>query len=262
MIILCAKGDALFVSLFVTFIFVTAAQYENYNFRNFPKEELIPLTAAYGKALDSYAAGNWTESIRYLELSLRLHRLLKDSVRFCVLHCDRSKQDEPTSAGDTDLRVYWHVLMRASCQKKCRAHFPALQLPPPGREVLEDFNRRSPYRYLHFAHSKLNDLQRAIPCAYTFLQKNPEDQEMRQLMEEYKNQYDLSGFLIDHEERPYEASFLKGVKLVSSGDYSSSVEPLEETLSLYLEEFDLCQADCEEISQLLADRDFYAVIAG
>ena len=27
---------------------------------------------------------------------------------------------------------------------------------------------------------------------------------MQQLMVEYKNEYDLSGFLIDHEERPYE----------------------------------------------------------
>ncbi|XP_054860731.1 endoplasmic reticulum protein SC65-like isoform X1 [Amphiprion ocellaris] len=261
MVTLCAKGDSLFILLCVTFVFMSAAQYENYNFRNFPEEELMPLTAAYGKALDNYAAGNWTESIRYLELSLRLHRFLRDSVRFCVLHCNRSEYDEPAFSTDTDLRVFWHVMMRASCLKKCRAHFPALQLPPPGREILEDFNRRSVYRYLHAAHSKLNNLQQAVPCAFTFLQRNPEDQEMQQLMEDYKKQYDLSGFLIDHEERPYEASFLQGVKLISSGDYSSSVEQLEETLKLYLQEYDLCQSDCEDISQLSADRDFYAVIA-
>uniref|UniRef100_A0A3Q1EKZ6 Prolyl 3-hydroxylase family member 4 (inactive) n=1 Tax=Acanthochromis polyacanthus TaxID=80966 RepID=A0A3Q1EKZ6_9TELE len=195
---------SLFILLCVTFVFMSAAQYENYNFRNFPNEELMPLTAAYGKALDNYAAGNWTESIRYLELSLRLHRFLRDSVRFCVFHCNRSEYDEPVFTTDTDLRVFWHVMMRASCLKKCRAHFPVLQLPPPGREILEDFNKRSVYRYLHSAHSKLNNLQQAVPCAFTFLQRNPEDQEMQQLMEEYKNQYDLSGFLIDHEERPYE----------------------------------------------------------
>ena len=54
--------------------------------------------------------------------------------------------------------------------------------------------------------AQLNNLQSAVPCAYTFLQRNPEDQEMRQLMEEYKNGYDLNGFLIDHEERPYEVT--------------------------------------------------------
>ncbi|CAI5658831.1 unnamed protein product [Oreochromis niloticus] len=261
MVTLSTKVDSLVTLLCVTFVFMTKAQYENYNFRNFSGEDLMPLTAAYGKALDYYAAGNWTGSIQYLELSLRLHRLLRDSVRHCASHCNTSKHDDESFAGYPDLRVCWNVMMKATCQKKCRALFPAFQLPPPGREILEDFSRRSPYRYLHFAHSQLNDLQRAVPCAHTFLQRNPEDQQMQQLMEEYKSKYDLSGYLIDHEERPYETSFLRGVKLVGLGDYSSSVQELEEALWLYFQEYDLCQAECEGITQLLPDRDFYAVIA-
>lgn len=46
--------------------------------------------------------------------------------------------------------------------------------------------------------SQLGDLQRAIPCAHTYLQKNPGDPEMLRVMKEYKDQYDLSGYLIDH----------------------------------------------------------------
>uniref|UniRef100_A0A672FVU4 Endoplasmic reticulum protein SC65-like n=1 Tax=Salarias fasciatus TaxID=181472 RepID=A0A672FVU4_SALFA len=189
--------------LCATFVCMTAAQYENYSFRSFPGEELVPLTAAYGMALGHYAAGNWTESIRYFELSLRVHRLLRDSARQCALRCNREKRDEESVTGDP--RASWHLLRRASCQKSCRAHLPALQLQTAERETLEEFSRRAPYRYLHFAHAKLNDLQRAVPCAYTFLQRNPEDEEMQQLMEEYKREYDLSGFLTDHEERPHEA---------------------------------------------------------
>ncbi|XP_035997727.1 endoplasmic reticulum protein SC65 [Fundulus heteroclitus] len=252
----------------------TSAQYESYSFRSFPKEELLPLAAAYGLALDSYAAGNWTESIRHLELSLRLHRLLRESARHCVIHCrSSSSQDElPVSAAASDLQVSWRVMRTASCQKRCRACFPVLQLPPPGRQILEEFSRRSPYRYLHFAHSKLNNLQMAVPCAHTFLQSNPEDQEMLQLMEEYKINYDLDGFLVDHEERLYEvgttsctanvwASFVSGVKLVDSGNFSSSIERLEEALKLYLQEYDLCQAECEGLSHFSSDRDFYALLA-
>ncbi|XP_034715977.1 endoplasmic reticulum protein SC65-like [Etheostoma cragini] len=261
MIAFCAKRDALLTLLCLTLVFMTDAQYENYNFRNFPKEELMPLATAYGLALDNYAAEKWTESITYLELSLRLHRLLKESGRYCMLHCYSSKPEEPSFTESRDLHFYWHVMMTASCQKKCRAHFPALQLPPPGRKILEDFSRRSPYRHLHFAYTRLNDLQRAVPCAYTYLQKNPEDQEMHQLMEKYKSQYDLSGYLTDHEEQPYEASFLRGVKLINSGEYSSGVEHMEEALRLYLLEYDLCQADCEGICQLPPHSDFYAVIA-
>lgn len=154
MVVVGAQGDALLALLCLSLVFNAAAQYENYSFRNFPKEELVPLTAAYGLALDHYAAENWTESIRYLGLSLRLHRLLKDSVRFCVLHCDGRKHEAPSAAASRELRVRWHVMTAASCQKRCRAHFPALQLHPPGARILEDFRTRSPYRYLHSAHSK------------------------------------------------------------------------------------------------------------
>lgn len=156
MLSLCAKGESL-LTLFFVFIVNTSPQYENYSFRSFPREELVPLTAAYGKALDTYAAGNWTESIRYLELSLRLHRLLQDSAGYCVRHCNSSVHDKPSFTTAPDLHVQWQLLMTASCQKKCREHFPALQLPPPSREVLEDFRRRSPYRYLHHAHSKVSE---------------------------------------------------------------------------------------------------------
>lgn len=152
-----AQGHSLLLllSLGLTFIPMTGAQYENYKFKNFPKEELMPLSAAYGLALDRYAAENWTESIRYLDLSLRLRRLLTDSVRFCVLRCSGSRHDETSSEGSRELRVRWHLLASASCQRKCRAHFPALQLPPPGRLILEEFSRRAPYRYLHFAHARV-----------------------------------------------------------------------------------------------------------
>lgn len=155
MVTFCAKGDALLTLLCLAFVFMTAAQYERYNFINFPKEELMPITTAYGLALDSYAAENWTQSIKYLELSLRLYRLLKDNARYCILHCNKTKHDEPVFTENRDLRVHWRVMMRALCQKKCRAHFPALQLPLPGREIQEDFDRRSPYRYLHFAYAKV-----------------------------------------------------------------------------------------------------------
>lgn len=137
--------------------------------------------------------------------------------------------------------------------------------------------------------SQLGDLQKAIPCAHTYLQKNPDDPEMRRVMKEYKDQYDLSSYLIDHEEQPYEVSsgasiihqtyntasflpsflqhlfqacFLSGMKLLNSGNYSGGVLLLEETLKLYLHEHDLCQSDCEGVVQLLPDADFSTALSG
>ncbi|KAM3859949.1 endoplasmic reticulum protein SC65-like [Diretmus argenteus] len=255
------RAELFFILLGFSLVLAAAAQYENYNFRSFPREDVMPLSAAYSLALDQYAAGNWTESVRYLELSLRLHRLLRDSVRLCMRHCDGSTGYESESSWSLRVRVYWHVMMRASCLKKCGSHFPALHPPGPGRETMEDFRTRAPYRYLYTAYSKMNDLQRAVPCAYTYLQKNPDDQDMNRLMEQHKSQYDLDGYLTDHEQRPYEGSFLKGVKLAGSGDYSSSIEHMEDALRLYLHEYELCQAECEWTSQPSAVSDVYPVLA-
>ncbi|XP_028989436.1 endoplasmic reticulum protein SC65-like [Betta splendens] len=232
-----AQGSALLTLLCLTFVFMTAAHQPPPTSRR-PPAELMPVTAAYGRALDSYAAGNWTEAIQYLEESLRSWRLRKEGARRCALRCNKSDHHEPSAAeSNQELRAHWRVLTGARCQRECRAQFPALQLPPPATNVLEEFTRRSPYRYLHFAYARLRDLQRAVPCAHTFLQ------EMLQVMEAYTREYDVSGFLTDYEERPYEASFLKGVKLIVSGDYAGGVEPLEDALRLYVHEHELCQAD-------------------
>ncbi|PNI34001.1 P3H4 isoform 1, partial [Pan troglodytes] len=63
------------------------AQYEKYSFRGFPPEDLMPLAAAYGHALEQYEGESWRESARYLEAALRLHRLLRDSEAFCHANC-------------------------------------------------------------------------------------------------------------------------------------------------------------------------------
>ncbi|XP_056152671.1 endoplasmic reticulum protein SC65-like [Lampris incognitus] len=245
-----------------TLLSAGVARYQKSSFRTFPREELVPLAAAYGLALEHYAAQNWTESISHMERSLRLHRLQRDSERYCIKHCNDTRSDgEPSFSGDLDLGVYWHVMIRASCLTKCRSHFPILSLPYPSKEMMEDFDRRLPYRYLYFAHSKLNDLQSAVPCAHTYLQKNLDDQEMNRLMEEHKSQYDLSGYLVDYEERPYEGSFLKAVTLISSGDYSSSIDHMEKALRLYFKEYDMCQAECEGTNRPSQVKDLYPVLA-
>uniref|UniRef100_A0A8C6WH79 Prolyl 3-hydroxylase family member 4 (inactive) n=1 Tax=Neogobius melanostomus TaxID=47308 RepID=A0A8C6WH79_9GOBI len=254
MVSFCIK----FTLLTQCFVF---AIYEDYSFKDFPREELRPLTAAYGLALENYVAKNWTEAITSLETSLRLYRLFKDSARYCASHCSSSTTEEPPVRLGPNLNVYWQLITKALCQRKCRERFPVLLLPPPGETILEDFSKRTPYKYLHFAHSMVNDLQNAIPCVFTYLQRNPGDQELQDLMDQYQAQYNLTGFLIDYEERPYESYFIKGVKLVNSADYGSSTDQLEEALKLYLREYELCQYECEGVSQLPPDMDLYSAIA-
>lgn len=128
------------------------AQYEKYSFKSFPQKDIMPLDSAYGFALEQYAAQNWAESIKYLELSLRLHRLLRDSEAFCGRNCSSVSRDNDTLFADSTLRVMRHILLRAACLKKCKADFPVFKLTYPRRDVLETFEKRVPYRYIQYAY--------------------------------------------------------------------------------------------------------------
>lgn len=128
------------------------AQYEKYSFKSFPQKDIMPLDSTYGYALEQYAAQNWAESIKFLELSLRLHRLLRDSEAYCSRNCSSVSRDNDTQLVDNTLRVVRHILLRAACLKKCKAEFPVFKLSYPNRDTLETFEKRVPYRYIQYAH--------------------------------------------------------------------------------------------------------------
>lgn len=132
--------------------FLLEAQYEKYSFKSFPQKDIMPLESAYNYAVEQYTAQNWAESIKYLELSLRLHRLLRDSEAFCGSNCSSASRDSDSPHPDSTLRVVRHILLRASCLKKCKADFPVFKFPYPRRDLLETFEKRIPYRYIQYAY--------------------------------------------------------------------------------------------------------------
>ncbi|TSK82108.1 Cartilage-associated protein [Bagarius yarrelli] len=144
---------SLFVFLIVCAVALVPAvrcQYENYSPENFPHADLMPLDSAYGFALERYGARDWAESARYMELSLRLHRLLKESEGRCSRACAGDNLQDTDM--DTGLRIMQHILTRAACVKKCKAGMAVFSNRYPKAETLEAFGTRTPYRYLQFAY--------------------------------------------------------------------------------------------------------------
>ncbi|KAK1805094.1 hypothetical protein P4O66_019450 [Electrophorus voltai] len=149
-------------SLYLTFaIFLVGfsssaqAQYEKYSFRSFPRHELMPLDSAYRHALDQYNTEKWPETVEYMEMSLRLYRLLRDSEAFCNLNCSSVRLDNEKRFADfPELRAFGNVMRRAQCLKRCKQGLPAFRQTLPSRETLEDFEKREPYKYLQFAYFK------------------------------------------------------------------------------------------------------------
>ncbi|XP_012658345.1 endoplasmic reticulum protein SC65 [Otolemur garnettii] len=251
------------------------AQYEKYSFRGFPPEDLMPLAAAYGHALELYEGESWRESARYLEAALRLHRLLRDSEAFCHANCSGPAPpaaSSPGSAsgpdgglGDEWARELWffgHVLERAACLRRCKRSLPAFQVPYPPRQLLRDFQSRLPYQYLHYALFKANRLEKAVAAAYTFLQRNPKQELTAKYLSYYRGMLDVADeSLTDLEAQPYEAVFLRAVKLYNSGDFRSSTEDMERALAEYLAVFARCLAGCEGAQEQVDFKDFYPAIA-
>ncbi|KAK2110819.1 Endoplasmic reticulum protein SC65 [Saguinus oedipus] len=280
------------------------AQYEKYSFRGFPPEDLMPLAAAYGHALEQYEGESWRESARYLEAALRLHRLLRDSEAFCHANCSGpAPAPAPTPGPDggradewaRELRLFGRVLERAACLRRCKRTLPAFQVPYPPRQLLRDFQSRLPYQYLHYALFKerclhpghearcalraansgptdprphplppdqANRLEKAVAAAYTFLQRNPKHELTAKYLSYYRGMVDVADeSLTDLEAQPYEAVFLRAVKLYNSGDFRSSTEDMERALAEYLAVFARCLASCEGAHEQVDFKDFYPAIA-
>ncbi|KAJ4932641.1 hypothetical protein JOQ06_011058 [Pogonophryne albipinna] len=228
------------------------AQYENYSFKSFPQKDIMPLDSSYNYALEQYGAENWAESIKFLELSLRLHRLLRDSEAFCSHNCSSVSRDNGSVSADSSLRVVRHILLRAACLKKCKGDFPVFKISYPRRDLLESFEKRVPYRYIQYAHYQMNNLEKAVSAAHTFLKKNPTDPYLIKNMNYYKTLLDVEEHIIDQEEQPYESVFVKSVALYNSGEFSSSAQNMEQAITQYFEVYNLytdvlkCKVKCEE----------------
>ncbi|XP_026881922.2 cartilage-associated protein [Electrophorus electricus] len=256
-------------SLYLTFaIFLVGfsssaqAQYEKYSFRSFPRHELMPLDSAYRHALDQYNTEKWPETVEYLEMSLRLYRLLRDSEAFCNLNCSSVRLDNEKRFADfPELRAFGNVMRRAQCLKRCKQGLPAFRQTLPSRETLEDFEKREPYKYLQFAYFKSDNLAKAVSAAHTFLLKHPDDEMMQRNMNYYKSLPGAEEHLKDLETKSYETLFIRAVRAFNGNNYRTSVSDMELALRDFFKVYDECIAASEGSREIKDFKDFYASIA-
>ncbi|XP_069666623.1 cartilage-associated protein isoform X2 [Haliaeetus albicilla] len=243
------------------------AQYERYSFRSFPRDELMPLESAYRYGLDQYSTENWPESVNYLEVSMRLYRLLRDSEAFCHRNCSfaghpPAAAPAPAAGGAlAELRLLAGVLRRAQCLRRCKQGLPAFRQAQPGRDLLEDFQRREPYKYLQFAYFKANNLPKAIAAAHTFLLKHPDDEMMQRNMAYYKSIPDAEEHIKDLETKPYENLFVRAVRAYNGDNWGTSISDMELALPDFFKAYDDCTAACEGSREIKDFKDFYLSIA-
>ncbi|XP_048367362.1 cartilage-associated protein [Sphaerodactylus townsendi] len=249
------------------------AQYERYSFRSFPRDELMPLESAYRYGLDQYTGENWADSVSYLEVSLRLHRLLRDSEAFCHLNCSSVRMEEEEEEdqagrlqpgrfqGFPELRYFGDLLRRAQCLKRCKQGLPAFRQSQPSREVLEEFQRREPYKFLQYAYFKANNFPKAIAAAHTFLLKHPDDEMMKRNMAYYKSLPDAEDYIKDLETKSYETLFIRAVRAYNGENWRTSITDMELALPDFFKAYEECLAACEVSREITDFKEFYLSVA-
>ncbi|KAJ8386267.1 hypothetical protein AAFF_G00174630 [Aldrovandia affinis] len=252
------------IVILLLFVFSTAvqAQYEKYSFRSFPRQELMPLDSAYKYALDQYTNEKWQETVDYIEVSLRLFRLLKDSEAFCNLNCSSVRlDDEQKFESFPELHVFGNIMKRAQCLKRCKHGLPAFRQTMPSRETVEEFEKREPYKYLQFAYFKSDNLAKAVSAAHTFLLKHPEDEMMKRNMAYYKSLPGSEDHIKDLETKSYETLFVRAVRAYNGDNYRTSISDMELALRDFFKVYDECLAAAEGSREIRDFRDFYPSIA-
>ncbi|CAL8397927.1 cartilage-associated protein [Gadus morhua] len=256
------SSQVLSILLFAFGVTVVFSQYEKYSFRSFPRHELMPLDSAYKYALDQYTGEKWKDSVDYLEVSLRLYRLLRDSEAFCNLNCSSLRLDnEEKFAEFPELRVFGNVMKRAQCLKRCKQGLPAFRQSMPSRDTIEEFERREPYRYLQYAYFKSDNLAKAVSAAHTFLLKHPDDEMMQRNMAYYKSLPGAEDHLKDLETKSYEALFVRAVRAYNGDNFRTSVSDMELALRDFFKVYDECLAASEGAREVKDFKDFYPSIA-
>ncbi|NXR82983.1 CRTAP protein, partial [Pycnonotus jocosus] len=153
------------------------------------------------------------------------------------------------------------VLRRAQCLRRCKQGLPAFRQAQPGRDLLEEFQRREPYKYLQFAYFKANNLPKAIAAAHTFLLKHPDDEMMQRNMAYYKSIPDAEEHIKDLETKPYENLFVRAVRAYNGDNWRTSISDMELALPDFFKAYDDCIAACEGSREITDFKDFYLSIA-
>ncbi|CAB1458140.1 unnamed protein product [Pleuronectes platessa] len=251
--------SALLIALAVSAVH---SQYEKYSFRSFPRHELMPLESAYKYALDQYTGEKWKETVEYMEVSLRLYRLLRDSEAFCNLNCSSVRlEDEDKFAEFPELRAFGNVMKRAQCLKRCKQGLPAFRQTMPSRDTIDEFDRREPYRYLQYAYFKSDKVAKAVSAAHTFLLKHPDDEMMQRNMAYYQSLPGAEEHLKDLETKSYETLFVRAVRAYNGDNFRTSVSDMELALRDFFKIYDECLAASEGPRDVKDFKDFYPSIA-
>lgn len=130
----------------------------------------------------------------------------------------------------------------ASCQLQCRPYYIC------DKTIEKLLRRNMPHNYLQLAYYKLNDLEQAASCAFTYFIKNMDDEVAVQNLEHWRNMPGMrASYFKDRDQREHHEVFLAAPELYSSGGRREEfLEKLGDGFSNFFADFESCLTKCQD----------------
>ncbi|XP_043935544.1 prolyl 3-hydroxylase 3 [Protopterus annectens] len=235
---------------------------------------LEPVDLLYNNGIQAYFQNDWESAIEYLEKALHNYDKVRKVKQDCRSKCEGETQFHlnVTDGFFQDLSFFDTILKKADCLKFCETLLLGpISLHRLSREVENDFQERVPYNYLQLALFKTERLTKAIAAAHTFFVLNPDDEDMKRNIKNYRIMPGVKASdFQDLEAASHWVLYNAGVSLYEVEKYEEAIQQLEMSLLEFLSEYEKCRALCdgpyeseesEESKGEESSQDLYEVIA-
>ncbi|VDM91962.1 unnamed protein product, partial [Litomosoides sigmodontis] len=206
----------------------------------------------YGK--NEYTNGNWNDCIAFFLRSIEDYDYFVEENVWCREKCARehkiNRRTDLKDGGEdiAEIAMMYTNAQHALCLFRCKNdRLTSMRPPINDPDIFEEFQVRKPYQYLQICYWKQKDLASAVRSAYTYLVTNPKDKETLDNLAFYMEQEGYNEeMLVDARQMKYEASYMRGVKAYSNGDWQLCVNEFETSLKQFFEEEQKCRHICED----------------
>lgn len=217
---------------------------------------------SYKRGIQAYLENRWEDCINYIENSLILYKNYRSTLLNCRYKCHSFIDNELDRSEVKDLFGFYELIIKnAYCLIKCEKYY-FKNRPSTKKEVDIDFENKVPYDYLQLCYFKMDELEKAASCSYTFLVHNPGHSVMQNNLQYYVG---LPGVDLQNikylEPKDYQEFYIKATQMYGEENFPEVIEWMEQALIEYLKSEKECQLMCENSMSSAPETDFIVLVA-
>ncbi|XP_063375703.1 cartilage-associated protein-like [Cydia amplana] len=215
-------------------------------------KSLLSIEKIYLKGVQAYTGERWSECISKFEESLHLYKLYNSIFINCGVKCKTQARHSQIEPNFNELQVFESYLNERYCLMNCRdKELEAVRINSNVKDtILQDFQSRKPYGYLHVCYFQMNALQKAASAAYTYFQAHKTDDVMKNNVKFYIGLPEVSlNEVVDLESEDFEVLHKVGLESYEQKKWGETIMAMEEVIADYLAWEMGCRVACEHLPE-------------